>query len=59
MTGKRGRDDDEAPAWYLGMVLGPDASAELRRTERLFLELQREVRERWLWRLGRDADAPA
>lgn len=56
MTGKRGRDDDEAPAWYLGMVLGPDASAELRRTERLFLELQREVRERWLWRLGRDAE---
>ena len=47
---------DEAPAWYLGMVLGPDASAELRRTERLFLELQREVRERWLWRLGRDAE---
>ena len=47
---------DEAPAWYLGMVLGPDASAELRRTENLFLELQREVRERWLWRLGRDAE---
>merc|ERR1712216_555718 len=54
--GKRARDE-EVLAWRPDMELNKDASLELKRTQRLFLELQNTVHSALLWRHARDAKA--
>ena len=54
--GKRAREE-EILAWRPDMEMKKDASLELMRTQRLFLELQNTVHSALLWRHARDAKA--